>query len=516
MLRTNSIFNSLSSPNETPANEIVEHDIFISFDESIHDKVLKLYTSLLNNFDISIFLDQPDIDLTMNRQYKRILRNMLRSKFIICCVTKDYIKSRKCKDELIMAYTSSKPILVLMFQEIRLDDLGLVGCLANGNPKIPVYNYLKSKNPWNGSLIAEIGMSIQTVLHRKLAVSSNKERRRAVHTVYIPFGTVMKSNDSGYEDDCGRSDDDDDETNLQNLHKIGITDIGPDYDQVFLESNKANLKHFKRNPLFKSAYGFNRMVYLESKKRFLITSACNNTIISIDLNGNWLEKRNPGGLLKQPYAICVDCHEQIFVGDNELKCIFIFDSRLKHLRTIGQNFLNGFFDMVIDDETGVLYAVNIYDSTVISIDVENNVILNSIYISTPAFISLLPNEIVCLTAEDKIYVVEKSLNDVRFKFSIKRSKFLTGLCTFSQNVIIVAAHEILVDKSRSKNVYLCASKIDGRNVSIRKICLDSDQINDMIMMKQSMVCVNDTHSDVFKYDDINELLSWDTGNVDFD
>lgn len=233
-------------------------------------------------------------------------------------------------------------------------------------------------------------------------------------------------------------------------------------------------------------------------------------IISVDKTGKWIEKRNPNGLMKFPFAICLDKNNNIYIGDNGHKCIFVFDHRFKHLRCFAQNLLNGFNDMVIDNTGTILYTCNIYDSIVISIDIKKNVIINSVRVSSPQFISLLHNAIVVLTANDKINIISIATFKVKFRFEIKHSKYLNALCTYKAlDAVFLTCHEVLADKTKSKNVYLCVIKVaNHRTAYTKKIYLDINQVNDMILTNTSMVCVSDTHVVVFRYNDVEGLLKW--------
>ena len=166
--------------------------------------------------------------------------------------------------------------------------------------------------------------------------------------------------------------------------------------------------------------------------------------------------------------------------------------------------------MAIDDDGNTLYTLNVYDSIVVSIDIKKNVIINSVYVSAPQFIGLLHNAIIVLTATDKINVISERTFKVRFRFDIKHAKYLSALCTYkSVDAVFLTCHEILVDKTKSKNVYLCVIKIDSsKSAYTKKIYLDTNQVNDMVLTNKSMVCVSDTHVAVFKYSDVEGLLKW--------
>jgi predicted protein tyrosine phosphatase len=68
------------------SEKLPKFDIFISYDKSIQDKILKLYTVIISCTDIVISLDLPDIDMSMKKKYTTLLKNMLRSRLVVCCI----------------------------------------------------------------------------------------------------------------------------------------------------------------------------------------------------------------------------------------------------------------------------------------------------------------------------------------------------------------------------------------------------------------------------------------------
>jgi hypothetical protein len=67
-----------------------------------------------------------------------------------------------------------------------------------------------------------------------------------------------------------------------------------------------------------------------------------------------------------------------------------------------------------------------------------------------------------------------------------------------------------MDNTKTRNVCLCIIKIsDDRNdFSLKKINLDElDLVSDMVMRKNSMLCINDTHATVYNYSSIDDLLN---------
>jgi hypothetical protein len=166
--------------------------------------------------------------------------------------------------------------------------------------------------------------------------------------------------------------------------------------------------------------------------------------------------------------------------------------------------------MVIDDKKNLLYATDLYNSLVFCIDIEKNVLINSINVSVPTFISLLNHAIIVLTSNDMVYVINIQTFKLRFKFEINRSTSLSSLYTIKEhNAVFLTCHEVLADDVKSKNTYMCVIKIEAyKGMYTRKIFMDIEHVNDMVFTFNSIVCVNDTHVAVFNYHDIEGLLKW--------
>ena len=387
----------MTSQANKPKDPLV-YDAFLSFDKSIGDKIVKLTSLLMIGFDLNVITDLPEVDLTMKRKYNKLMQKMLRSKVVICCVNRDFINSKKCKDVLILAYTSSKPILVILSEELRLSELKLVDFLTNGGDRISAIDYLWKNSANDCQFVNEIAIAIEHVLGCKLRVSVSSDishRRGAIVPVMNEDDMVDSNNNTANNNKAN---------NKYQIHNFDINEnfIGEEttssvlecalarrheddskYEKIFLNPSIFNLELFYNNSMVQFAYGFNRIVYLEPLERFLITSSYFKSIISIDKTGKYIDKRNPSGLMVLPFAICLDKFNNIYIGDNKLKCIFVFNMRLKHLRTFGENLLNGYFDMVIDDGNNLLYAINLFDSILVSIDIKKNEIVHKVYVSSP-------------------------------------------------------------------------------------------------------------------------------------
>ena len=485
-----------------------EYDAFISYEKSMHDKIVRLGLMFEEILGIQVVLDSPQIEMSMEKDYKRLLRKLIQSKFVICCINQAYIRLNRFKDQLIIAYANSKPILVIFFEDISSDDLKNFRFLTNNFEKsININHLLKNRESWYQKFMVCLTTSVEDIISQKLFRDSfvMTEDQIFIKLCQNDFKKmeILKIKNSQASEIASNIKD-----NTATAISMVEKPIKDDTKDVYL--NPSVIKRFNSVSMVGFVFGFNRIIWLECRERFLITSSYFKSIISVDKIGKWIERRNPGNLLKLPFAICLDANNNIYVGDNKLKCIFVFDSRLNYIKTVSQNLLNGFYDIVIDDKTKVLYAVDFFNGTVASIDINKNAVINSRSISSPSFVGLISDSVVVLTSNDVVYVINNKTFKVRFKFEIRKVASLNSLWTIPDlNVVFLTCHEVLDDNSKSKNVYMCIIKIESKkSMCTRKISMDFDQVNDMVFTKNSICCINDTHVGIFNYKDIGNLVRW--------
>ena len=490
-----------------PSEDSNEFDAFISYDKSIHDKILSFTLILKDHLSIKISVDSPQIDMSMEKEYKKVVRNLFHSKFVICCMNKEYTQSSKSKDELMVAYASSKPILVIFFDDIPPEDLICFKFWTNDFEKaVSIVHMLQLlKDNWYENFMTETKRLVEMILGRKTSINnfncSEDEVFKSLFDDDLSNRLLSNQNSNSKNEDT--------ESSIIACDKTVTKKDDEIYEKVFLNPNIIELSN--NSSLVQFAFGFNRIVWLECRERFLITSSYFKSVISVDKMGKWIEMRNPGGIMKLPFAICLDSCNNIYIGDNKLKFILVFDKYFKYLRTICEKISNGFHDMVIfEDKKKILYATDLYSGIVMSIDIEKNVIINSIEINAPTFISLLSHSIIVLTSNDVIYAINDKTFKIRFKFEINRAVSFSSLCTFrDQSIVLLMCYEVLVDGSKSKNVNMCLIKVDSnKGVFTRRILVDIDQVNDMVLTKNSMCCINDTNVAIFSFKDTGGLLKW--------
>jgi hypothetical protein len=279
-------------------------------------------------------------------------------------------------------------------------------------------------------------------------------------------------------------------------------------DETF-PGETVNLIKFKSNSYLETcnSFGYNRVVFMASKQRYLLTSSLNKTITSLDINGSWIERKNPGGRLKQPFAICLTRNEEILIGDNMVKCIFVFDSNLKYIKSIAEKTVVGFTDMDVDHINNDLYAVSLYDSLIVIFDMKSGKLKRKIFLSTPAYIRVTTTQLFVISAADLIYAINKSNLEANYTIRLRNNKYVNGLFTDKFENVYTTVHVDNFDEEgdenvsdKSKEVYLCyISFQDG--VKIKRVNLGLTQVNDFIIFEnKQLTCINDTHVEILKFD----------------
>lgn len=492
------------------------YDIFLSYEQQIENKVITLQETLSRKYGVCITFE-------INEDHLKAEKAIFKSKIFICCLTGAYVASKRCMNEMYYAYMKDKPSLVLMFERLTAQDLTKISITRI--TKFNIYDDSKLNVSWEGTLFEQIIKYMEFLLKRKLKkkpenrkkldqpesrpVSVTTSRPTSVTSSFSSIEKYLKPAISNVISSTTYNDDtkeviiesiEADEYGLMNEEKYHQT-------HEIIEAESIELVHTKSNSLVDSVYGFNRVVYLESRERYLITSSYNNSVISVDADGKWIEKRNPGRLLRQPWAICLNKSDEIFIGDNELKRIFVFDAFWKHLATFGENVLSGFFDMTIDSLNDELYAVGLYDSLLVVFDLRNGRLKKKVLITMPAYVRVTSDQIFVLSSTtDLIYCINKTTLEVLATIRIERAFNLNGLFIDDFSNIFTTASLKDETGEKSKEIYLIYVTIKETGICIKQINLLLTQVNDFAYTdKKHMVLVSDTHVDIFQCTNFNKL-----------
>jgi hypothetical protein len=126
---------------------------------------------------------------------EKILKAIKACKILICCMTKNYSQSRYCQKELVVAVmlfcinkvcfvnyiflilkdSLNKKIIVLMFENQRLKDLGKIGLIMDKFIRINIFKDTDALNYWCGNLASALFVTIETMLGIDLSLKIDEE-----------------------------------------------------------------------------------------------------------------------------------------------------------------------------------------------------------------------------------------------------------------------------------------------------------------------------------------------------
>jgi tetratricopeptide (TPR) repeat protein len=140
-------------------------DIFISYNWEIKDQVKLLYHKLTNNLGFKVWLDDKQLDSSI--LYEQLVNGIKKSALFLCCVTKKYTQSDNCIREITFASDSKKPIVVLMFQDLPINELGSVGFIIGPLLRHNCFSDINIFHSWSGDCFNSILKSINSLLNKR-------------------------------------------------------------------------------------------------------------------------------------------------------------------------------------------------------------------------------------------------------------------------------------------------------------------------------------------------------------
>ena len=173
------------------ANDEYDHDIFISYQYDNTTQVAKLYDKLTATYEIKCWLDIKSLKVGDDLSEK-ILKAIKACKILICCMTKNYSQSRYCQKELVVADSLNKKIIVLMFENQRLKDLGKIGLIMDKFIRINIFKDSDALNYWCGNLASALFVTIETMLGIDLSAKIDEEN--SVYKKQAPLNSNNNNN----------------------------------------------------------------------------------------------------------------------------------------------------------------------------------------------------------------------------------------------------------------------------------------------------------------------------------
>lgn len=478
-------------------------DMFISYEQKLESIALSLYDEFMKYYEVRLYMDSIKLK-NCQRFYRKAGIAIIKSKMIVCIVNKDYFNTQKTKNELILGYMTQKPTLILIFELLSSSDFEDMTFALQESTRFQVTDGNNEIFQWDQSKFYQIVALIQDLMKRKLT-----KKVQQVQDAAAQLSVVLNESNEKYNKFCKIEEPAKEKISHEKLEKKEITaeEHNKIIDKAIIPDPKHNnLRRMRYTSLFEFICGYNRMVYIKSKERFLITSSYNHSIVSIDQYGIWIERRNPYGKLGQPWGICVnEMTNEVFIGDNEFRCIFVFDICLKYLRKFGEHIAIAFTDMFIDIETNTLYAVNVFDSALLVIDLKKEKLLSSIFINAPIFVRVHKEKVYIAATDDVIYILTKEKLDLEKKIEFEGSRFLSSLTVLSESCLFTSCFRLYKNNDKAKEKHLAIIKIRDDELTIKYINLKIGYINDMVMLKDHLVCISDTHIFIYSYHDIQNF-----------
>lgn len=498
-------------------------DLFLSYENDYEIKGKKLYGVLSEKYDVKVWLDKYELK-EGDDQFRKTTEAINQCPIMICCISKEYPQSSKCRNDITLAYTNDKSILALMVDNVAWQDLNSISFALTKAKRFNVYEDAAAIQSWNCELFYKMIETIEGILNRKITTFASMNRmKKSLKTTkasdnndqpkqrkHLKYHTMLVTKTSHYTEKYAdgiiqtTSIVTDEVVLSQELGKVEPVKV--EKEDITTANNNSNesriknmeLKKLRSTSLFQALYGFNRMVYIEPKKRFLATSSYNQAIIVMDDHGTYIEKRNPNKLLKQPWGICYNATtNEVLIGDNEQHCIFVFTPDLKYLRKICEKLTAGFSDLIIDNEKNELYIAYIFDSCILVIDLNRYNLKKKLSISTPSYVRIRGQKLVAVST-DFVYCLNKSTYDVEQTIKLENCDYINGVYIDDAYNIFTTAFEVNeIDNSRSKDASLIILKSSNKQL-LKKINIGLQQVNDMTIVDGRLVFLSDTHMDLFE------------------
>lgn len=145
------------------STEEKKFDIFLSYQWNIQDKVKSLYEFLTKKQNFKVWMDimeMPGGEVL----HSELIKGITNSKVVVSCITVDYAKSQNCENELCFTYDSKIPLIVLMFENAPLSELGGVGFKIARLNRVNLFQDDDVTENWSGAYADQMVRAIQASL----------------------------------------------------------------------------------------------------------------------------------------------------------------------------------------------------------------------------------------------------------------------------------------------------------------------------------------------------------------
>lgn len=126
-----------------------EFDVFISYSLEKKSQAKLLYNELVVKHNFRMWFDEL---YSRALQPTRLAKGIANSKVFLCILTRDYLASTDCINELKYAYKLKKKIIVVFFEKLDLNsDMGEVDFIMNTSACIRYKFYRFDLNDWSSN-----------------------------------------------------------------------------------------------------------------------------------------------------------------------------------------------------------------------------------------------------------------------------------------------------------------------------------------------------------------------------
>ena len=256
-----------------------------------------------------------------------------------------------------------------------------------------------------------------------------------------------------------------------------------------------------------------RMSLFNNGSNILITDYSKGVIHKLDINLKYIEAINPNNCLKEPYGICVHSNknETIFVSEFKFKKVFMFDSKFKLIKSIGDD-LNGAFNLSIDSNS--LLISEFYGDALSIYNIENGKVIkeikverplhstndiNNIYVGSDADCERDSNnrKLIKIKKGNSIIIISKLTLEITNKIQFNDWFFPKSIYS-SNDQIYTIAHELDNNSIWSKNLFLFQINKENKQITKKIELVDINLFWDAIYLNNKVIIsgVNDKDNEI--------------------
>ncbi|CAF0710218.1 unnamed protein product [Brachionus calyciflorus] len=154
--------------NKPKCISMTEHDIFLSYQWDIQEKVKELHNKL-SSLGLNVWMDIHK--MAGGNLFSEIVNGIQNSRVFVCCITKKYSESKNCENELCFAYDTNKKIIVIMFERVTLSDLKGVGLILARLLRINAYDDINFPSNTESEKFNELLTALKPELPDKIKIT---------------------------------------------------------------------------------------------------------------------------------------------------------------------------------------------------------------------------------------------------------------------------------------------------------------------------------------------------------